>query len=390
MLFHRISHRIAQQFTAFVFVLLLINGVIFLAADYSQGRRQMGFRLAQTAQTVQEHMRLTPTGVKLELPPFIREQVRIADDRGRVLHSGSLFQDLPFVISRSVQRMNVRGEQYAVMTLPVERGGELLGFIQVGEAERFRLGDLPLRALLYLAVSLAVSALTYGVGLFFARRSLLPAQEMVERLEQFTQDASHELRTPLATLNSSLDLALKTEKHREGLLSAKDDVKSLSVLVERLLDLARLDKHLLQTERVELADLARDAVEKMQTIAQESGVQLTFDKQTDVMVNGDPTLIRQILQNLIGNAIKFRRDEAPVVRVILKKKELRVEDNGIGIAPDVLPRIFDRFTQAEGSRSEEGFGLGLALVKRIADLHGWELAVESEEGKGAVFRVKFD
>ncbi len=389
MLFRRISHRIARQFTVFVFLLLTVNGIVFLAADVQNMQRQTGYRLASTAEQVLDHTRFTRTGVDVQLQPFLREKVRVVNAFGDVLYEGSLFRDVPFVLGRGVQRVGVQGEQYAVATLPIEQNGQLIGFVQVGEVERFRLGDLPPRALLYALISALVSALTYGVGLFFARRSLRPAEEMVGRLEQFTQDASHELRTPLATLSSSLDLALRTERHREGLLSAKEDVRELSVLIERLLELARLDRHLLRTQRLDLSSLAHATAEEFSAAAAAKRVEIRTSIVPEVRANGDPTLIRQVLRNLVGNAVKFTRPEGGWVSIGLTRKELVVEDSGIGMAPEVTGRIFDRFYQAEAARSAGGFGLGLALVKRICDLHGWPVTVESEEGKGTVFRVKF-
>ena len=388
MIFRKISHRIALQFTAFVFGLFLINGALFLAADISNARRQTEGRLTQTAQNILNLAQATPL-TQLPLSPSVRDRVRVLDLLGRPLLQGALYTDIPFDPKNGVHRYEIGGDQYRILTSTILQNSRPIGYIQVADLERQQFGDLPMRMGLYLIGSLAVSGVTFLIGLSFARSSLKPAEEMVERLEQFTQDASHELRTPLAALNSSLDLALRNGKYREGILSAKEDLQDVSVLVERLLELARLDKLVVQQEMLDFSALMQDAVERHQPFAAEQGVLLNAEIAPKVMVKGDSALLRQVIGNLLSNAIKFRRPTGAAVHVRLTKHKLTVEDNGIGIAPESIPHIFQRFYQAESSRTEEGFGLGLALVKRIVDLHKWKISARSSQGEGTTFTVTF-
>jgi signal transduction histidine kinase len=96
-----------------------------------------------------------------------------------------------------------------------------------------------------------------------------------------------------------------------------------------------------------------------------------------------------VLTNLVSNAIKFRKPEGGTVTVTLKKNALSVTDTGIGMTPEELSHIFDRFYRAENSRTSSGFGLGLALVKRITDVHGWSLDVQSVKDVGTTFTIRF-
>jgi len=105
-------------------------------------------------------------------------------------------------------------------------------------------------------------------------------------------------------------------------------------------------------------------------------------------IEADPSLFRQVLNNLLSNAIKYNKKDGTVT-VELKKGRLSIADTGIGMAKDQIPHIFDRFYQADDSRSRGGFGLGLALVKKIADVHGWDLDVKSVEGEGSSFSITF-
>ncbi len=387
MIFRRISYRIALQFTMFVFLLLLMNGAIFLVVDFTNARRQSHDRLVRTSSLFLNRGWADVDGLVKSLPPPIRARVRIADPDGHVLYSGAVFDDVPLTLQKGFTEMEIQHEDYTILTMNVMRGENPVGSLQVADVERSPLRDIPLRALLYLLLSASISALTFIVGLFFARRSLRPAEQMVERLEQFTQDASHELRTPLAALSSSLDLALKNKKYQEGIVSAKQDLKEVSTLVERLLELARLDKFVIESAPVDFSQLTEETVAKYRPLASEKNVALMTHIASNIRVKGDESLLRQIIGNLLSNAIRFSKHEGGTVTVRLTKHTLTVEDTGIGIAKKSLPHIFNRFYQAESSRAKDGYGLGLALVKRIVDLHGWTIGAESEEGKGATFRV---
>lgn len=386
MIFHAVSNRIAAQFMAFVFAMLVVTGAFFFVADAFSREHFGRERLQRQVQGL-----LGRTDLLEGMPPlspFQRERVRIVGPAGESLFSGALYESIPFQ-SGSELFVKVVGDdaRYQILTVPVERGGSLVGYVQVAEREPY--DDLTTRVALFLLVSGAISGLTFGVGLFFARRSLKPAEEMFQRLEQFTQDASHELRTPLTAVGTSLDLALRTPDNRAEILAAKRDLKEVTVLVERLLELARLDSFVLHSETTDLSVIVREAAARHQAEAEAKGVSLQATLPEAMQVQGDAALLRQAVSNLVANAIKFNVPGGKVF-IELTSSELAVRDTGRGIPAQALPRVFDRFFQADASRSaREGLGLGLALVKRIVELHGWSIRAESEEGSGASFIVSF-
>jgi signal transduction histidine kinase len=388
MMFRRISYQLALQFTAFVFLLLMITGLLFLAADLGNARRQLQDRMEQSSNTLMQMTLIGPNGELPPIPAHLRERVRIVNPLGQVLYGGWLFAEVPVVPQKNPIRVNIDGDDYRILTRPIVAKSELIGYMQLAEIERVQFSDLSVRALLFLLMSSAISALTFFVGLFFARSSLRPAQQAMERLEQFTQDASHELRTPIAIVNSTLDLALKTGEFPRRITSAKNDLKHMSLLVERLLELAQLDRFLLEKKEVDLSSLIRESAESFGALAQEKGITIKENIKPGITVQGDESLIRQIADNLLSNAVKFSGDKGAVT-IDLTDKTLSVKDKGDGIPEESLPRIFDRFYQADESRSHGGFGLGLSLVKRIVDLHGWNIDVKSKQGKGTEFTIKF-
>ena len=389
MLLRRISYRIALQFTAFVFVLLLLNGALFLAVDLSNARRLANLRLMNwVTGFVNQNQRVSPESLGDFLPEMLRPRTRIVDVLGNPIHEGELFDDLSFSPQPEFAQAHLHGSEYTVFTAPIFQRGHIVAYMQIADTDRTLRRDLPERVALYLFLSGLISALTFFVGLLFARSNLKPVEQTMIRLEQFTQDASHELKTPLAVLGSTLDVALKTKKYKEGIESARQDLDGITVLVERLLELARLDAFALEIGRVDLSALVSESAEKFLHLADEQSITLVTDIAPNITVQADPTLVRQVINNLIANALKFNKPGGSVT-VHLTKKDLSVTDTGIGINKHDLEHVFDRFFQAESSRSNGGLGLGLALVKRIVDLHGWKMSVESTAGEGTEFTVTF-
>ncbi len=385
-MFKHISHRIALQFTVFVFLLFMVNGAIFLSIDFTNSRRQTQNRLERISRPALEWLDLDEPTLPPRMPPDVLERVRVLNASGETLFAGIFFPPVPASHRGGLSRFMVDDERMAIFTTRPGKSGQV---IQIAEVDRLQKRDTPLRIGLYLLVSILVSTLTYLVGLFFARRSLKPAEEMMARLEQFTQDASHELRTPLAALRSSLDLALKTGKHREGIESAKQDVADVTKLVERLLELTSLDQFHFARSSVDLSSLVSASIDRYQALANEKKVHLIGSVDSAVTVQGDSALLSQVCSNLLANAIKFSKAEGGSIYIGLKHKQFTIRDEGIGIPPETLSHVFDRFFQADPSRAHGGYGLGLALVKRIVELHGWQIHVVSAVGKGTTFTVTF-
>lgn len=397
-MFKRISRLLALQFTGFVFLLFLVNGAIFLIADMDNAQRQNSFRLVREAQEIVRRIPPTFEDLAGAIPPPLRERVRIVDSDGKTLYAGSMMTDVPIASTGGLSQSTIQDEDFDVLTTPILADDQQVAYLQVAEPHRGFFDDLPQRAQIYLIVSVLISGLTYIVGIAFSRRSLAPAEEMFRRLDQFTQDASHELRTPLAVLGSSLDVALKTKKYREGIESAKEDLREIAALVDRILELARLDRFALDLRRVDLSSLITEMAEKFRPLATDHGLAMDSAVADGVTMDADEALLRQAIGNLLSNAIKFT-PKGGSIRVRLTKGAIEIADTGIGIPASALSHIFDRFYQADVSRHKtteasgqvlgQGFGLGLALVKRIVDLHGWSITVESKEKKGTMFRIVF-
>lgn len=224
---------------------------------------------------------------------------------------------------------------------------------------------------------------------------------MFEKLEtnfnaekQFTSDASHEMRTPISVIQAqceyALDFAQSEEEYKEALEVIKRQSMNISSLLSQLLFFTRLEqgteKYLL--ENLDFSQLVRSMCDD-RMILLSSSQELITEIEDNVSILGNSGLLSRLLSNLLDNAYKYSGDNA-VVKVELKDKgdlvELKVSDNGIGISPENLNKIWNRFYREDSSRnSENSFGLGLAMVKEIADFHGGRLNVSSIQGSGSTF-----
>ena len=230
-------------------------------------------------------------------------------------------------------------------------------------------------------------------------------QAAFERQRQFTSDASHELRTPLAVMRGDIEITLRRERsaeeYKRTLTSNLEEIIRLSRLVEDLLTLARGDtgRFELRCEPVDLNDLCRRMAEYINPLADQRDQTLTYEpprgaETAPVMVSADVLRVKQLLLNLLDNAIKYTPLRG---RVALRLKTedkvaiITVADTGRGIPTEDLPHIFERFFRRSAKtadRTAAGFGLGLSIVKWIVDSHGGRIEAKSEGGKGTEFMVR--
>lgn len=375
--------------------------------------------------------------------------VRIWDRDGRLIHQQGPTSDIPETGPAELKRLLASGDQYATVRIggeglrlyfqPIREAGTVIGAVQVGrsEAETDALLDrLRTLGLVGLLVGLGIA---WAGGSFLATRVLRPVDRiartaqrigaedlslrldppvvddefgrlsaafngMIDRLERafqrqqrFTADASHELRTPLAVIRSLAEVALTSPQDdaydRRVYTSIAEESERLGRLVESLLVLARADEgHAPTLGPLDVDEVMLDAAALVVLRARQQDVTLTVAPGEGYRVRGDASLLTQLVLNLLDNAL---RHTPPGGRVTLSLTPaatgvaLSVADTGSGIAPEHLPRLFERFYRVDRARSRAtgGFGLGLAICEWIARVHGGRLTVESEVGVGTIARV---
>jgi heavy metal sensor kinase len=280
-----------------------------------------------------------------------------------------------------------------------------------------------------------------GGGLFLARRAFSPVEKIIRSAEQLTSrnlsgrlpvpqtgdelerlsvalnqmiarldgafqhnrrflaDASHELRTPLTIMRGELEVMLGqadgAAELQERIASVLEEAERLSKIVEGLFALSRLDAGEAQSEwvQVDLAKLAATTADQMGLMAEDKGIVINCESEGEVMVLGDSGRLKQVIVNLLDNAIKYTR---PGGRVVVRTRAgqgrafLDVADTGVGIPAAAIPRVFDRFFRVDEARSraEGGAGIGLSIVKSITTAHGGSVSVESEGQRGTCFHIE--
>ena len=229
--------------------------------------------------------------------------------------------------------------------------------------------------------------------------------QMLERLDQsfkqirqFTADASHELRTPVAILMGETELAVNNlldyEECKAALSSRREELQRMAHIVDDLLALSQFDygQKTLQLKRLDFSDLVIEVCEQQRNQAKSKGVDVELAKTVPVVMEGDSARLRQMVRNVLDNAIKYTPSGGKVYVELDRSGEevlLRVSDTGIGIPANALPNIFDRFYRVDQARTREegGSGLGLSIVKQIIEAHGGRVSVQSEVGAGTVLTL---
>jgi heavy metal sensor kinase len=331
------------------------------------------------------------------------------------------------------------GRGWRVVSVRVQGPGELLT-VQVARSLvsfEHESGEL---LVTFMVTGPLMLLLTLGGGYFLARRALAPVEQitgtanqitadrlsqriavpnpddelgglartlnrMIERLERsfaemqrFTADAAHELRTPLAVIRNEAEVALRARRTPEEygcvLENLLEEVNRLSHIAEQLLYLSRQDAGLHPSAREEVAadELLQGVVGNMQLVAQEKGVRLEIGDNAACRMVTDPRQLRRVLYNLLDNAIKYTESSGRVVVSGTTKGDrwsFTVADTGLGIPPEHLPHVFERFYRVDPARTGEGgAGLGLAICRSIINALGGTIQLESTPGKGTTVCVE--
>lgn len=327
-----------------------------------------------------------------------------------------------------------------LISVPVRHGGSLVNIVRVGTSLQ-PLEETLHRLLIILLITMPLALLaSLGGGWFLAGRALRPvgaitqaaeriaggdltqrlsestAQDeigrlaatfnaMIGRLEasfrqirQFTSDASHELRTPLTVLKGETELALRrprsADDYRMVLESSLEEIDRMSRIVDELLFLSRADLGEIKMESrpVRLDQLFDDLKRQAEVLGQEQAVQIVIGLIEPATVAGDDMRLRELVLNLLDNAIKYSPPGGRVEMSVVTQDDtarLSVSDQGIGVSLEEQAHIFDRFYRTDAARAhtKKGTGLGLAICKWIVDAHHGTIEVQSEPGKGSTFTV---
>lgn len=298
------------------------------------------------------------------------------------------------MVASAPQTVNIGEAEFRVVTLAAPSGAVVQLAYNLDPEKNV------LRNLLFLIGAGGVASLAVAVlaGSFLASRALIPIQKAWDQQQQFVSDASHELRTPLSVLQVNLEQLFRHPERTAAEESRRisvmiDETRRMSKLVADLLTLARSDANPMQlvVGRIDVRELLSRVARQFQDIAAAGGVPIEVTADEPIEMQGDEDQLHQLLVILLDNALKYTKEGRIGVAAVKTGNTLKltVSDTGIGIAPEELPHIFDRFYRADKvrTRTTGGSGLGLAIAKSIVEAHRGTITAESEPGRGTTIHV---
>ncbi|MAT42056.1 MAG: hypothetical protein CL609_06920 [Anaerolineaceae bacterium] len=442
--------KLTLVFSILIGVTLLVVGALVYSLVNVILIDQIDQRLITVSDQIIQRLTIAPNNTI-----YTRGLLEFAPRDGQIFqiwnNSTDLIFSRPFVLSSSLDLVGlqegetvfrsvlINGQRYRVMSVPLSTNRGLTGVLQIGmDMGLVELTTQTLGWVLIIMLSLAVilaaiitnivveQNLATLIGVTSTAKEItdnndlsrrIPKQEKSspeidqivdsfnETLEQLDwllnsqkrllADVSHELRTPLTVIKGEVGFIRKYKQIDEDSIAAiESEVDRLTRLVGNLLMLAQAESGDLPMEfsEFQLDELVCEVFQHMRTLAADR-VEICLDNLDQVTLVGDRDRIKQVMLNLVGNAIQYTRDNGKVCISLMKENEnatIVVTDNGLGINKEDLVNIFDRFYRGEKSRTrskQSGFGLGLSISKFIVDQHQGEIKVTSESGKGTVFTV---
>ena len=406
-MFQKIRHRLLLSY---LIVLISILGVFAAAVRIVFTRsliHQLTEKLAALGQGAAANAEFENSVIKIESDFSVKnliaqdQALQWFNTKGNLIEQqGKNILPLPLSLDESVQQRQIGKTHIQAITLPIISSDDrqLIGYVRASQSlEEF---DETLQKLdLGLGGGIIVALLFSSAGgVILTRQAMQPIEESFQRLKQFTADASHELRSPLMAVKSNTAVALKypegmRDTDAEKFQAIASATNQMTRLTEDLLFLARTDS--LPTHSKEIIHLTlilQNLIQLYQPHAEAKNISLNNQLTENIHLLGDSVQLTRLFTNLIQNAINYTLPEGVInvtASCVGSYVIVKVQDTGIGIAPEQLTKTFERFWRADSSRSYwGGSGLGLAIAQAIAQYHDGLITVTSQLGVGSCFTVR--
>ena len=403
-MFQKVRYRLLLSYLAVLTVILAMFAIAVRIVFARSLNQQLVNRLESLAKAAALNLEIDEgeIGVDDEKEELLSadQAIQWFDTKGNLIEEqGDYALELPFNPEQAIQTQ-ITPHPAKSLTIPTNDydTDTFIGYTRVSISTQdlnSTLRSLDMGLGVGVIIALALSSLG---GIWLTRQAMQPIEQSFRRLQRFTSDAAHELRSPLMAIKTNAAVALKYPAGIRDLDAQKFQAiesasTQLTALTENLLLLARTDQAVQKEESVNLSLLLERLLNLYQLQAESRQIQLKAQLEEGLCVKGDEIQLLRLFTNLIDNALRYTLSGGTVeVQTHFEKDTLTVsvKDIGIGIAPEHLEQIFERFWQADQARSYQssGFGLGLAIARNIAQNHGGRITVTSQLGQGSCFTVR--
>ena len=240
----------------------------------------------------------------------------------------------------------------------------------------------------FLFINILFSLILYFIGFKFVNKAFVPVEENMKDMTNFIHNAGHELKTPISVIDSNIQLIDDIKEYdAEMTKELKWEVIRLNSIIDSLIKLSNLwiEK---ESEKINIKETVDFVLKEFSFKISEKNIKFKVNISDTEFIKVNKDYFYMFVSNLIGNAIKYNLDNGSI-DISYSDKELLIKDSGIWIDKKDIGKIFDRFFKSDDSRSTDGFGIGLSLVKKISDIYNWKIHVESEKWNWTSFIVKF-
>lgn len=375
-----------------VYILLLIETLLFAWVWYLEDQKR-AMEIKKEQQELQLKVQSTSKDAHLKFKQLmtmvssIPSPLLLLDQFGNIV----LHNDVMKIISVSFE-----GEQTYLYNGYTKEVQEFIKDAYILEKQLER--RIEVQGIEYQAISIPVLTHDKFSGCLLLFQDISKALEGEKMQKRFLADASHELKTPIAVIKGMIEILNREdfddqETQTDFLQQIEQEINRLDVLVKDILTLSKMssDHPLLDRRKTDLVELIETSVQSLRKAIEAKGLNIHMDLNLKEPVFCDPMRLRQVIVNLIHNAIKYTEEGTITISLYQKESDviLEVKDSGCGLNQEQQKKIFDRFYRVKDDRSRKsgGSGLGLAIVKSIVDAHHGQIEVESEVGEGSTFRI---
>ncbi|MCK9272701.1 HAMP domain-containing histidine kinase [Candidatus Gracilibacteria bacterium] len=291
------------------------------------------------------------------------------------------------ILSKALQSNNnsfsYNSLEYFFVNKKINENISIISFVE----SRLTMADFLKELGEYLFFAILLSFLIYFISFRFVSRTLKPVEENLDDMEQFIHNAGHELKTPISVIKSSLQLAKLKKNYKESVEESLGELDKMNNLIQALISLSTISENI-ENKIINVNEFIKKIIKNYEIILEQKTLKIELIENEILEINTNGEYFEIFFSNLMSNAIKYNKVLGGI-KITINKNGLEISNTGEGINKENLGKIFDRFYQESDSREENSFGIGLSLVKKIADIYNWKITVESQKGIETKFIINF-